>query len=86
MDPIIDYQIHGKSPILNVLELNDPFMLKNNEAVMVQSHYQYSVLHDNLSWLQLGLYGKKSYEYIELTRMTSSIVKEGGLTLYHEVM
>jgi hypothetical protein len=58
MDPLIDYEIHNKNPITNILEETKPFIIKNDEAVEVNSHYQYSVIKDNFSWLQLGLYGK----------------------------
>jgi hypothetical protein len=66
MDPALDYSRHGISPVVNVEEQIQVFHLKFGKILRIESFYQYARIKDNISWLQLGFYGKASYEYFSL--------------------
>ena len=50
IEPIVDYNIHGPSPVNNVPVLGTFYGLNMDKTQIIASQYQYSRLQDTISW------------------------------------
>jgi hypothetical protein len=81
MDPIIDYSIYGKKPIVTVPRWENSFVLTIGTTIQANSLFQYSTIADLTSW-----YGNKAktYEFFKLKKHFSNIGKQENVLFFED--
>ena len=75
IEPIVDYNIHGPSPVDNVPIYGIIYGLNMDKTQMISSQYQYSTLQDIISWFILNVnWQSKNYEFFKIIDVQYSVM------------
>jgi hypothetical protein len=53
IEPIVDYKIHGTSPVENIPVFKAAYKLNVRRAQILETQYQYNQMQDSLYWFNL---------------------------------
>ena len=66
MQKVVDYAIHGSTPVKTIPILNKIFLLKRDESILVTANYQYTTFKDYSNWFRIVSWTYTHYEFFKL--------------------